>query len=141
MRFTAAWQICLLQFAGAAVLQQREVSYDGYKVFRLAVGDDVEKITSIVDKLGLSTWKGAPRAGAMADIVVPPEILDSFKSETAGIESFTMHEDLGASISDESKFSVYAGKNDFSSFLVLTSTGLTSTSLDSRKSVRRPANT
>ena len=99
----------LLGTARAAALQPAKVSYDGYKVFRVSVGDEVDKVRNIVSNLGLSTWKGAPRANAMADIVVPPHQLDAFNSEIANMQFITMHENLGASIAEEAKFGVYAG--------------------------------
>ncbi len=99
----------LLGTARAAAVQPAKVSYDGYKVFRVSVGDEVDKVKNLVSNLGLSTWKGAPRANAMADIVVPPHQLDAFNSEVENMQLITMHEDLGASISEEAKFGVYAG--------------------------------
>ncbi|OHE96042.1 zinc carboxypeptidase [Colletotrichum orchidophilum] len=93
--------------AGSGASAKR-VSYDGTKVFRLSVGDEVDRVNGVVDKLRLTTWKGAPRAGAFADIVVPAADVASFKAEVAGMNVTTMHEDLGASIADESGFSVYA---------------------------------
>jgi len=89
--------------------QSAKVSYDGYKVVRLPVGTDASKVTEIVQKLGLSTWKGKPRAGAFSDIVVPPSQVDAFHSEIDGMDFVTMHEDLGASIAEESKFNTFAG--------------------------------
>ncbi|KAK1624894.1 zinc carboxypeptidase [Colletotrichum phormii] len=94
--------------ASVAGASSKRVSYDGTKVFRLSVGDEVDRVNGVVDKLQLTTWKGAPRAGAFADIVVPAAEVDSFKAEVAGMNLTTMHEDLGASIADESGFSVYA---------------------------------
>lgn len=87
----------------------QKVSYDGYKVFRVSVGDQVAKVNEIVSTLGLTTWKGAPRAGAFADIVVPPSKVAAFTGRVLGMEAHTMHEDLGASISEESAFQAYAG--------------------------------
>ncbi|WQF87076.1 Putative peptidase M14, carboxypeptidase A, carboxypeptidase, activation peptide [Colletotrichum destructivum] len=92
----------------AAAGSAKRVSYDGTKVFRVSVGDEVDRINSVVDKLQLSTWKGAPRAGALADIVVPPTEVAAFEAEIAGMNVTTMHEDLGAAIADESSFSLYA---------------------------------
>jgi hypothetical protein len=93
----------------AAVESAGKKSYDGYKVFRVGVGQDVAKVNRIIDKLGLTTWKGAPRPGVAADIVVPPSQISSFEAEIAGMEAVTMHEDLGASIAEETAFSTYAG--------------------------------
>ena len=95
--------------AGAAVVKSK-VTYDGYQVVRVPVKNQVAKVNNVISKLGLTTWKGAPRAGAFADIVVPPSKIDAFNSEIAGMDTITMHEDLGASISEESNFHVYAGK-------------------------------
>ncbi|OHW99939.1 zinc carboxypeptidase [Colletotrichum incanum] len=94
--------------ASVAVESAKRVSYDGTKVFRVSVGDEVDRINGVVNKLQLSTWKGAPRAGAFADIVVPPTEVSAFEAEIAGMNVTTMHEDLGAAIADESSFSVYA---------------------------------
>nr|XP_036574262.1 zinc carboxypeptidase [Colletotrichum truncatum]XP_036587701.1 zinc carboxypeptidase [Colletotrichum truncatum]KAF6780666.1 zinc carboxypeptidase [Colletotrichum truncatum]KAF6798643.1 zinc carboxypeptidase [Colletotrichum truncatum] len=94
--------------ASVAAGSAKPVSYDGTKVFRVSVGDEVDRVNNIVSKLQLSTWKGAPRAGALADIVVPPSEVDAFKAEVVGLNVTTMHEDLGASIADESSFQLYA---------------------------------
>ncbi|GKT64387.1 zinc carboxypeptidase [Colletotrichum tofieldiae] len=94
--------------ASVAAGSAKRVSYDGTKVFRVSVGDEVDRINGVVNKLQLSTWKGAPRAGAFADIVVPPTEVGAFEAEVAGMNVTTMHEDLGAAIADESSFSVYA---------------------------------
>ncbi|KAK3322993.1 carboxypeptidase A2 [Apodospora peruviana] len=101
----------LLSVASAAVAGRPKPefkSYDGYKVFRVPVGSDASKVSGIVNKLGLTTWKGAPRAGAFADIVVPPTELAAFSKEIAGMDAVTMHDDLGASIAEESTFQTYA---------------------------------
>ncbi|WYZ44423.1 hypothetical protein EsH8_VII_000859 [Colletotrichum jinshuiense] len=94
--------------ASVAAPSAKRVSYDGTKVFRLSVGDEVDRVNGVVNKLQLTTWKGAPRAGAFADIVVPSGEVDAFKAEIAGMNVTTMHEDLGAAIADESSFSLYA---------------------------------
>ena len=100
---------CALASAAAAAPRPQRVSYDGYKVFRVDVGDQVDKVNDVVSSLGLSTWKWAPRAGAFADIVVPPTKVDAFANEIADLSAVTMHEDLGASIAEESGFEAYAG--------------------------------
>lgn len=82
--------------------RQAQVSYDGYQVFRVPVGLDASKVTEIVDKLQLDTWKAPNKAGAFADVVVSPDKLQAFNEEVAGIEGIeVMHEDLGASIAAE----------------------------------------
>ncbi|KXX80208.1 Metallocarboxypeptidase A [Madurella mycetomatis] len=109
MRFSLVASSGLLGLSSAAAVQSQErKSYDGYKVFRLSVGQDVAKVNNVIGKLGLTTWKGAPRPGAPADIVVPPSEVAAFETEISGMEAVTMHEDLGASIAEESTFSTYA---------------------------------
>ncbi|KAL2152219.1 hypothetical protein VTH82DRAFT_5403 [Thermothelomyces myriococcoides] len=98
----------LLALASAvAVRSPQWKSYDGYKVVRLTVGEDVAKVSDIISRLGLETWKGKVRAGAVADVVIPPSKISAFVNETAGMEAVTMHEDLGASIAAESTFHTY----------------------------------
>lgn len=88
--------------SGAALSNSNAVSYDGYKVVRLPVGPNASKLTEIISTLGLSTWKGAPRANSFADIVVSPSQAAAFEEATADYDAVVMHEDLGASIAAES---------------------------------------
>lgn len=82
--------------------QDHKVTYDGFGVYRLPVGDDVSKMASLIENLGLETWKSFKKPGAYADVVVPPEKLSAFKEQTAGIEGVeVMHEDLAKSIAAE----------------------------------------
>ncbi len=99
----------LLTITTCAVLQPQQVSYDGYKVVRVSVGDDVDKVRSVVADLGLATWKGMPRAGAFADIVVPPHHVEDFVSRIADLSSTTMHHDLGAAMAEEAQYQIYVG--------------------------------
>jgi hypothetical protein len=104
----------LLALASAVAVPEVAVrpqikAYDGFKVFRIAVKNEVAKVSGIVDRLGLETWKAPKAAGALADVVVPPEKLADFRAAVAGLDVTTMHEDLAASIADESRFSIYAG--------------------------------
>jgi hypothetical protein len=110
MKYNLLVSSSLLALSSAAAVQSSPRKlYDGYKVFRLTVGQDVAKVNNIIDKLGLTTWKGHPRAGAASDIVVPPSQVEAFGAEITGMEAITMHEDLGASIAEETTFSAYAG--------------------------------
>lgn len=104
----------LLALASAAAVPEVAVrpqikAYNGFKVFRIAVKNDVDRVTGIVEKLGLETWKAPKAPGALADIVVPPEKIADFRAAVAGLEVTTMHEDLALSIEAESSFSSYAG--------------------------------
>ena len=94
----------------------KRTSYDGYKVLRVAAGEDAAKLNKIIADLGLETWKGAAKVGGHADVVVPPTKLSAFKAQAAGFETLTMHEDLGMSIADESGFQAYAGSANQSWF-------------------------
>lgn len=87
---------------GNPLIQPRQVSYDGFEVFRVPVGNDVSKVAEIVEKLGLETWKSYRKPGAFADVVVSPEKLEAFHEEVAGMEGVeVMHENLAASIAAE----------------------------------------
>lgn len=111
MRSSLLTSCGFLALVSAAIVQPTPVrkSYDGYKVFRLTVGDEVGKVSSIIERLGLSTWKGKPKAGGHSDIVVPPSQIQAFETAIKGMKVSTMHEDLGASIAQESTFHTYAG--------------------------------
>lgn len=97
--------LCLASLASALanpVVHDRKVSYDGFEVFRLPVGDDVSRVAGLVEDLGLETWKAFNKPGAYADVVVPPEKLSAFKEQVAGMEGVeVMHENLAASIAAE----------------------------------------
>ncbi|KAK3299584.1 carboxypeptidase [Chaetomium fimeti] len=109
MRYSLLVSSGLLALASAASVPSSErKSYDGYKVVRLTVGEDAAKVQDMVDRLGLATWMGKPRANANTDIVVPPSVLGAFEAEIAGMKAVTMHNDLGASIANEATFSTYA---------------------------------
>jgi len=85
-------------------------SYSGYKVIRLSVGQDVAKINDLIDKLGLTTWMGAPRQNGRADVVIPPGQVAEFEAQTKGMKSVIMHDDLGRAISEQEGYNVYAGE-------------------------------
>ncbi|EEP81002.1 conserved hypothetical protein [Uncinocarpus reesii 1704] len=79
------------------------VSYDGYKVVRIPTEEDNHaQVVKVIENLKLDTWKFPKRAGSDADIVIPPEQLEAFNKAIAGLKVEIMHEDLGASIEDES---------------------------------------
>lgn len=114
MKFTSSVSALLgcLALASGLAVEARDPnykSYDGYKVFRLSFGKDVAKVSGIVERLGLTTWKGAPKPDVPSDIVVPPAQVSAFIAEVAGMKFITMHEDLGKSIDKESPVSIYRG--------------------------------
>ncbi|KAK4163834.1 putative carboxypeptidase [Cladorrhinum sp. PSN259] len=81
--------------------------YDGVKVFRVAVKNQVAKVTDVIEKLGLETWKAPKAPGALADIVVPPNKVAEFTEALSGMDITTIHEDLAVSMQKET-FSTYA---------------------------------
>lgn len=88
--------------ANLASPRPRAVTYDGFSVFRVPVGNDASRVAEVVDKLQLETWKSFRKPGAYADVVVPPEQREAFDAEVAGMEGVEiMHEDLAASIAAE----------------------------------------
>lgn len=112
MKFASSVSALLgfLALASGAAVQKRDEeykSYDGYKVFRVSVGKDVAKMKSIIERFGLSTWMGPPRAGKASDIVVPPAHINDFLGAISGLDYITMHEDLGKSIADQAPVGIY----------------------------------
>ncbi|KAL8926808.1 MAG: hypothetical protein Q9172_001624 [Xanthocarpia lactea] len=91
----------------SSLIVPRKVNYDGYKVVRLSVGSSLSKVKSLIQDLSLSTWNGGPEADAEVDIVVPADKVADFESGTKDLEKMVMHENLGASISEESDHSDY----------------------------------
>ena len=90
----------ILSLASAAALLQREeqVSYDGYKVFRIATGDNLDLVEAQLANLTLQTWNFD--VSKHIDVVVSPDQLAAFGA--LPLETSVMHEDLGASIKAES---------------------------------------
>ncbi|KAK3504451.1 hypothetical protein B0T13DRAFT_3751 [Neurospora crassa] len=106
----------LLGLASATAIRSearpKRSAYDGYKVLRVAAGDDADKLNKIIADLELETWKGVAKVGGHADVVIPPSKLAAFNAQAEGFETLTMHEDLGVSIANESGFQAYAGAAD-----------------------------
>lgn len=96
--------------SAASISNKQKVSYDGWKVFRVNGISNTAKFQEVVNKLQLDVWKGKPSSGDVVDVSVAPEQLSAFEAATKDFETKTMHEDLGASITDENTFSVYAGE-------------------------------
>lgn len=58
-----------------AELVPQQVSYSGYKVVRVPIGNETSHIVDVIERLELETWREPHEAGAFADVVVPPEKL------------------------------------------------------------------
>ena len=91
----------------AAAVPATPVSYDGYKVFRVPVGKSTAPIDAIIKKLELETWEYSRQPGSFADLVVSPNKLELFEKQAAKLGAVVMHEDLGASIAEESAFTAF----------------------------------
>lgn len=97
-----------LGLASAAAVNSK-VNYDGFKVYRVTVGEDRAKLSSVVDSLKLATWKGKVATSKVVDVVVPPSQISEFEASTEGLSTKVMHNDLGTSIQGEETFEVYGG--------------------------------
>jgi carboxypeptidase A4 len=85
MKFLAPFLATLAVASAAAV--NNKVTYDGWKVYRVTVGSDSAKLSSVM---------------------VPPLQVLEFESGIQGYNSLVMHKDLGASIAQEEIFETYA---------------------------------
>jgi carboxypeptidase A4 len=103
-----AVSLAALGLASAASVAKK-VNYDGWKVYRVNVGGNAAKLSDVMDSLQLSTWKGKVATSKVVDVMVPPTQIEKF--EQSGLDTELMHDDLGASISVENTFHVYAGIN------------------------------
>lgn len=100
----------LLVSALSATIPSPGAKYEGTKVYRIPTGEDnIAKVQDIIAELKLATWKAPNTAGLNADIVVPPKQLDAFKKATEGLNVLPMHENLGASIAEETQYGAYEG--------------------------------
>ena len=106
MKFFAI-TLATLGLASAAAVNNK-ITYDGWKVYRVTVGDNKAKLSSVMDKLQLNTWKGKVASSSVVDVPVPPAHVLEFEAATQGLNTLVMHEDLGASIAGEEVFETYA---------------------------------
>jgi carboxypeptidase A4 len=97
-----------LGLASAASVTKKQ-SYDDWKVYRINVADNADKVSDVVSKFDLQLWKGKPSTSSVVDVMVPPSQIKDFEASTGDIETKVMHDNLGLSIADEDVFSVYAG--------------------------------
>lgn len=90
-----------IPFAASAVVQSRQVNYDGYKVVRV---ESSEEVKNFIEKNNLGTWNGPAKDTGVTDVVIPTGM-----TELDGVTKTVMHEDLGAAIATESQYDIYAG--------------------------------
>jgi murein tripeptide amidase MpaA len=92
----------------ASALAAPKVTYDGWKVYRINTGVNRAKLKDVVGKLQLGTWKGSVDTSEVVDVMVPPTQVQKFETAAEDLDLAVMHENLGASISEESAFTTYA---------------------------------
>lgn len=90
----------VLPFTSAVVIPRDDgaVSYDGFKVFRIATGDSLTAIQEKLSAFPAEPWNRD--ISQHIDIALSPEQLVDF--ENLGLNATVMHEDLGADIAAES---------------------------------------
>ncbi|KAL8728508.1 MAG: hypothetical protein Q9166_005330 [cf. Caloplaca sp. 2 TL-2023] len=91
----------------SAIVVPRKANYDGYKVVRLSVGSSLPQVKSLIQNLSLSTWNGGPMENAEVDVVVPVDKVAEFEYSTKELGKTVMHENLGASIAEETDYPDY----------------------------------
>ncbi|KAM7194412.1 hypothetical protein V8F20_007938 [Naviculisporaceae sp. PSN 640] len=94
-----------LALAAAAPGVGKKITYDGYKVFRIATHHDAAEV-----KAQLKDLTAVPfnlNADEHLDIAIAPESLAAFNA--LELDSEVLHEDLGADIKEEAKFAAYGG--------------------------------
>ena len=75
------------------------VSYDGYKAYRINVTDDLQEVKPLLSSLSYDQWTFNARDHL--DISISGDQLTTF--ESLGLDCKVTHEDLGASISVETR--------------------------------------
>lgn len=90
----------LLALASAVALRPREeesISYDGFKVYRVATGDNLATIQNDLSDFSLQTWN--IDVSQYMDVAISPDQIEKF--ESLSLDTTVMHEDLGADIKAE----------------------------------------
>jgi hypothetical protein len=95
--------------AAASIATTAKVNYDGWRVYRVNVGDKSAKFSKVVSDIGLEIWKGKADKSPVVDVMVSPSQLSAFEKQSADLDVRLMHENLGDSISAEADFPAYAG--------------------------------
>ncbi|KAK0715334.1 hypothetical protein B0H67DRAFT_239081 [Lasiosphaeris hirsuta] len=94
-----------LVLATAVPKQERKITYDGYKAFRISTEHDA---AAVKEKLaGLSVVPFNFNTEEHLDIAIAPEDITAF--EALNLTAEVMHEDLGADIAKHETFSAYEG--------------------------------
>lgn len=98
MRFLQALPFVTYVSAVAVRRADESISYDGYKVFRIATGDNLADVQERIASFSAEPWNRD--ISQHLDIALAPDQLEEF--EALGLNVTVMHEDLGADIAAES---------------------------------------
>ena len=102
----AALFLAPLSLASAVPKLERKITYDGYKVYRIATHHDAKSVKS-----KLASFAAVPfnhNTNEHLDVAIPGGEVAAF--EALGFETEVMHEDLGADIREESTYAAYQGE-------------------------------
>ena len=105
-----AWLALASLVTSCAALQQAAdyaSRYDGVRVLRVPTGSQADALNALVDSYGLTRWD---TRATHVDVQVPKDVYGDFAdavaslgaNATEGMEVMVMHQDLGASIREES---------------------------------------
>ncbi|EKG09239.1 Peptidase M14 carboxypeptidase A [Macrophomina phaseolina MS6] len=106
-----ALSFTFLTLASAITTNTKKVDYDGWTVHRINVSSNGARLSELITKLELQTWKGHPETSKIVDVAVSPAALQDFQSSTQEWDTKLMHLNLGESIAVEADFPVYAAKS------------------------------
>jgi len=98
-------QVLTLASAAALLVREEKVNYNGFKVFRIDTGNDLQTIQEELATFSLEPWN--IDASKHMDVAISPPQLSSF--EALSLNVTVMHEDLGADISAEFDAAADAG--------------------------------
>ena len=104
----AALLLAPLGLASAVPKLERKITYDGYKVYRIATHHDAKSVKS-----KLASFAAVPfnhNTNEHLDVAIPGGEIAAF--EALGFETEVMHEDLGADIREEGAYAAYQGKSE-----------------------------
>lgn len=74
------------------------VDYEGFQAVRVSTENHAERVSGVVKKLELDTWR---QTTSFVDIVVPPSQLETFNNELADLDVEVLDQNLGRSIAAE----------------------------------------
>lgn len=98
----------LLSLASAAALAPREekITYDGFRVYRIATGDNLASVKDQLSGFSLQSWN--LDVSKHMDFALSPDQIEKF--EALGLDATVMHQDLGADIAAEYDAKAPSGK-------------------------------